>query len=144
MSRKPAVQAIVILLLALFPALITAFWGPNRPNWDRDQLAEGEIRLTDALKTPNAIWIDARTKAEYDQEHVPGAALLNEDQWNSLLLAFASQWQPDQVIIVYCDSLQCDSSHQVAKRLQKELGAEKEKVLVLKGGWRSWKQAQKP
>lgn len=144
MSRQPAVQAVVILLLALIPALATALFSPNRPQWDREQLAEGEISLADARKIPDAVWIDARTKVDYEKEHVPGAILLNEDDWNSLLIAFASQWQPAQTLIIYCDSLQCDSSHQVAKRIQKELGAEKGKVFVLKGGWQSWKQAQEP
>lgn len=144
MIRQPAVQAIIILVLALAPALTTAFLNPNRPNWDLQELAEGEIHLADARKIPNAVWIDARTKAAYDKEHIPGAILLNEDDWNSLLLSFTSEWQPDQTLIVYCDSLQCDSSHQVAKRLQKELSVDKAKIFVLKGGWQSWKQAENP
>lgn len=139
MKKHPWLQAAAILLLAFFPALGSAFLHPKRPVWQREALAPGEIRVADARLLPDAVWIDARQRKSYDTEHIPGAILLNEDEWNSLLPPFAMQWNPDRTVIVYCDSLECNSSHAVAARLRRELGAEK--VLVLKGGWKSWKDS---
>ncbi len=135
MKNHPWLQALAIVLLAALPALTAAFFHPKRPAWSRETLAKDEVTLATAQATSNVIWLDARSEAAYAREHIPGAVSLNEDRWN--LLPLAVQFQPDQTFVVYCDSLECNASHQVAARLRKELGAQK--VFVLKGGWAAWK-----
>ena len=42
-----------------------------------------------------ALWVDARSAKEYDAEHLPGAILLNLEDWDNLFPSFLEQWQPD-------------------------------------------------
>lgn len=105
------------------------------------ELKEGEVLLETALEWKDAFWVDARPRREYETEHVPGALLLNEDEWNALLPDFLDIWQEDRPIVVYCSSLSCEASHAVAERMRRELALPK--VFVLKGGWEAWKSWQK-
>jgi rhodanese-related sulfurtransferase len=83
-----------------------------------------------------AIWVDARPDDEFANDHVPGAISLNEDRWNELLPQFLAVWAPGKKIIVYCSSLSCNASREVARRLRKE--AQLSDVFVLEGGWEAW------
>jgi rhodanese-related sulfurtransferase len=99
-------------------------------------VAGDEITVEQALRAVRVLWIDARSEADYGRGHIPGAVLLNEDSWEKLLPAVLSAWQPDDLVIVYCDSGRCDASHKVAQRLTREAGIDG--VKVLKGGWQAW------
>jgi rhodanese-related sulfurtransferase len=83
-----------------------------------------------------AIWVDARPDDDFANDHIPGALLLNEDRWNELLPQFLAAWTPGKKIIVYCSSLSCNASREVARRLRKE--AQVSDVFVLEGGWEAW------
>lgn len=133
---KPWKQAAFLCGLALLPALPTALFHPKKPAWTREALGPGEVTLETALSLPNRVWLDARRASDFSAGHIPGALPLNEDAWNALLPAVAMQYQPGQNLVVYCDSLECDTSQRVAERLRRELGAEK--VFILKGGWQTW------
>ena len=82
------------------------------------------------------IWVDARPDEEFASDHVPGAILLNEDRWNELLPQFLAVWSPSKKVVVYCSSLSCNASRDVAQRLRKE--AQLSDVFVLEGGWEAW------
>ena len=84
----------------------------------------------------NVIWVDARPDEEFARDHVPGALSLNEDRWNELLPQFLAVWSPAKKIVVYCSSLSCNASREVARRLRKE--AQIPDVFVLEGGWEAW------
>jgi rhodanese-related sulfurtransferase len=47
-------------------------------------------------------------------------------------------WDADRKIVVYCSSLSCQTSHDVARRLREE--ATLSNVFVLQGGWEAWKK----
>ena len=83
-----------------------------------------------------AIWVDARPEDEFASDHGPGAIPLNEDRWNELLPQFLAVWAPGKKVIVYCSSLSCNASREVAHRLRKE--AQLSDVFVLEGGWEAW------
>jgi len=130
---------LLLLLLALIPATLSALLHPRRPAWTQQELGPGELLLSDVAVWRDApLWIDARTRAKFEQARIPGAVLLNEDQWDELLPGVLAAWKPDQSIVVYCDDRLCDSSHAVAARLR-EAGVSP--VFVLKGGWEAWKGA---
>lgn len=132
-------QAILLLLCALLPALASTFLHPQRPAFT-EPAREGEITISEALRDPAAyLWIDARAASEFQKEHIPGALPLNEDAWDDLLPAVLQGWPTGKPALVYCDSQQCEASDDVAKRLR-EFGVAP--VLVLKGGWKAWLQAQ--
>ena len=130
-----------MLLLALLPALGTAFFHPRRPAWNLDAARKDEVSLATVREWKDAVlWVDARSRAAYAKRHIPDALNLNEDEWSSLLVPVLTAWQPDKKIVVYCNKQQCQSSHEVAKRLR-ETGVEP--VFVLKGGWKTWLNANK-
>lgn len=101
-----------------------------------DDPQTGEIVLTAALhRQPPPLWIDARTAAEYRNEHIPGAILLNTENWEQSAPKVLEQWEPGQTAVVYCNSQGAQASREVAERLRDfKLGP----VFVLQGGWKAW------
>ncbi len=102
-------------------------------------VAEGEILAsTSWLRTEKFVWIDARPRPKYETDHVPGAILLNEEEWDACFPNFTEAWAPGTPIVVYCE-VGCRSGYKVAERLR-DKGIEP--IYVLKGGWQAWKAAQ--
>jgi rhodanese-related sulfurtransferase len=128
-------QLAIVLGLALLPALVSAAiqlqWNAEAPP------SKGEVTIAMVHGWgDHVLWVDARSRAKYEHAHIPGAVLLNEEEWNSLTSAFSDAYDPDVPVVVYCDGGSCDASHAVADRLRKEFGLQK--VYVLKGGWSAW------
>jgi rhodanese-related sulfurtransferase len=135
-------QAVLLLTLALIPAIFAAWLHPKRPEWSWKRPAVTELTLSDAESlSPPVLWVDARPDEEYNARHIPGAISLNEDRWEELLAKFMAVWQPGARVIVYCNSQRCDASREVAARLRHELQIGN--VFVLQGGWNAWLEAQK-
>jgi rhodanese-related sulfurtransferase len=128
----------LLLLLAVPLAFATGLLHPKPPVWQKDALRPGEVRLETILEWPDVLWVDARGQAEFQQGHIPGAILLNEDEWEALFFDFVENWEPDQPVVVYCGGTDCQASHRVADRLRESLGVED--ISVLKGGWQAWKE----
>ena len=121
--------------LAMVPALGSALL--QRPDWN-PQIEE--IGIESARQLPRALWIDARPRAEFEQEHIPTALPLTLAEWETNLDAVLDAWKPALPTIVYCGGANCDTSREVALRLKRE--AQIENLLVLKGGWPAWKASQ--
>ena len=130
-------QAVILAALALLPAAGEAIYFRDKISW-RSAIAPSEMVTVEQARElgGTAIWIDARPDDDFAKDHVPGALLLNEDRWNELLPQFLAVWVPGKKIIVYCSSLSCNASREVARRLRKE--AQLSDVFVLEGGWESW------
>jgi rhodanese-related sulfurtransferase len=131
-------QVITLLLLALPLAVATGLWHPRRPAWQSD-----EVTLAAAMGWgKSVIWVDARPDADFARGHIPGAIPLNEDRWDDLLPGLTDQWDTTRKVVVYCSSLSCQTSHDVARRLRDE--DQMPNVFVLQGGWEAWlKQEQR-
>ena len=100
-------------------------------------MAPGEEMLPAVLAWgENVLWVDARSTGEYSADHVPGALLLNLEEWDELFPKFLDQWAPEKKTVVYCSAATCDLSREVAERLRKNGITQ---VFVLKGGWEAWK-----
>jgi len=123
--------------VALLPAAGEAIYFRNNISW-RSAIAPSEMVSVDQARAwgDTAIWVDARPDDEFASDHVPGAFSLNEDRWNDLLPQFLAGWSPGKKIIVYCSSLSCNASREVARRLRNE--AQLTEVFVLEGGWEAW------
>ena len=130
-------QAAVVAALALLPAASEAIYFRDKISW-RSAIAPSEMITVEQARGwgDTAIWVDARPDDEFASDHVPGAILLNEDRWNELLPPFLAVWVPGKKIVVYCSSLSCNASREVARRLRKE--AQLSDVFVLEGGWEAW------
>ena len=133
---RAARQFVALVLLAILPAAAAGHWHPRRPSWQSDEVTVSAATAWGA----QVLWIDARPDADFEKAHIPGAVQLNEDRWDDLLPGVLDQWQ-DRKIVVYCSSLSCQVSHDVARRLRDE--EQMPNVFVLQGGWESW-QSQHP
>jgi rhodanese-related sulfurtransferase len=130
--------AALIWLIALLPATLSALLHPRRPAWRASALAQGEVDLAQVRAWPEPpLWIDARSRTAFEQEHIPGALLLNEDEWDGLFERVLAAWRPPMRIVVYCDSRECQASKHVAERLRGDFAMPD--VFVLHGGWSTWK-----
>ncbi len=138
----------MVVCLAILPALAEAVYFRGKISW-RSPIAASEMVNVDQAQAwgQNAIWVDARPNDEYESDHVPGAILLNEDHWNELLPQFLSTWSPAKKVVVYCSSLSCNASRDVARRLRNEVQLKdsegKNCVFVLDGGWEAWLKKKK-
>jgi rhodanese-related sulfurtransferase len=130
-------QVLILAALALAPGVGEAIYFRDKISW-QSAILPSELVTVDRARTwgDNAIWVDARPDDEFARDHVPGALSLNEDRWNELLPQFLAVWSPEKKVIVYCSSLSCNASREVARRLRKE--AQLPDVFVLKGGWEAW------
>jgi rhodanese-related sulfurtransferase len=130
-------QILILAALALAPGVGEAIYFRDKISW-QSAILSSELVTVDRARTwgDNAIWVDARPDDEFARDHVPGALSLNEDRWNELLPQFLAVWSPEKKVIVYCSSLSCNASREVARRLRKE--AQLPDVFVLKGGWEAW------
>ena len=130
-------QALILAAIALAPAAGEAIYFRDKISW-RSAIPPSESVTVDQARAwgDAAMWVDARPDEEFASDHVPGALLLNEDHWNDSLSQFLAVWSPGKKVVVYCSSLSCNASREVARRLRKE--AQLPDVFVLEGGWEAW------
>jgi rhodanese-related sulfurtransferase len=130
-------QAVILAALALLPAAGEAIYFRDKISW-RSAIAPSEMVTVEKARElgDTAIWVDARPDDDFGKGHVAGAISLNEDRWNELLPQFLAAWTPGKKTVVYCSSLSCNASREVAHRLRKE--AQLSDVFVLEGGWEAW------
>ena len=104
-----------------------------------EPLGANEVLLTEVLAWEEPpVWIDARADSEYAKGHIPGAISLNEQNFDSQMVANAEKLLDHTTqFIVYCDRQACQASKKVAERLE-EIGLMK--VKVLRNGWRAWQE----
>ena len=135
-ERAVLIQVGILLLVSGIAGLIAFFATSGRDMLE--DLPEGEISVAAALqRTPSPLWIDARSEAEYQSEHIFDAISLNEENWSQVASKVIEGWEPGRTAVVYCDSPGLQASREVAERLRDfKLGP----VFVLHGGWKAWKQ----
>jgi len=135
-------DAAIILVIAAVGAAVSAFVHPKRPAWFsvedtsniRWSLTEEQAKKI-SENSESLLWIDARSRGEYEKGHIKSAILLNTDEWGDLMFRHQNVLQnaTGYPIIVYCDGSACEKSRIVAERLRELLGLDP--VYVLKGDW---------
>ncbi|RMH58816.1 MAG: rhodanese-like domain-containing protein [Candidatus Hydrogenedentota bacterium] len=145
--RRSLTEALILLLAAFPPAAFDLLslefsWTPGALSRampaETTVVRSGEMSLKEILSSDTPIlWVDARREIDYEKEHIPGALLLNEENWNEAAGRFFEAWSPEVLVVVYCNSVSCGRSHHIAKRLKEEAGLDN--VVVLAGGWQAWK-----
>jgi rhodanese-related sulfurtransferase len=144
--RALFVQAGVLVVLSAAGGWLSFRHHPEAPALYlhlETRVAEGEVSLAMVRELEAAggvLWIDARVRSEYEREHVPGAVLLNEQEWEQLMFeAVETLSRNDKPVVIYCDAQRCDASHRLAEKLR-DIG--QPDVRVLAGGWQAWKSGQ--
>jgi rhodanese-related sulfurtransferase len=145
--KEVLLQSVVIVALSVVGGVATKIWHPYAPvaKVSAGTLGEGEISVADALRwsgEDKVVWIDARSRAEFEKAHAPGAFLLNEAEWNELLWDSGPELMEmsDKRYVVYCGNMDCHASIKIAEKLRERGFYE---VLVLKGGWPALEAALK-
>ncbi len=139
MNSGLARQALLLIALAFVPGIGEAVYYRNRVSWQSAVAPSDSVTVMQARAWGDgALWVDARPEEEFNAAHVPGALPLNEDHWNELLPQFLQVWSqvPGKKVVIYCSSLSCNLSRDVARRLRDE--AQIKNVFVLEGGWEEW------
>ena len=107
-------------------------------------MGDYEITLEKALqwqRADNIVWIDARTREQFDSGHRQGAFLLNEQEWNNPDTFIELTHRSDKRFVVYCNLRKCKASKKIADEMRARGFPE---VFVLKGGWEVLKDAPQP
>ena len=127
---KTVKEGLIILAISVVSGAVAFFVHPKAPSFSAGDL-ELELEQIDDLGP--VFWVDARAGEDFERGHLDGAISLNVERWEELLLGFLDSWPPDAPVVIYCSSQACLRSHEVAERLQDELGVEE--IYVLRGGW---------
>jgi rhodanese-related sulfurtransferase len=142
---NPWRQLVVIAAVSLAAAAGT-FWVKGPPSrlfrCDPATLKPDEICLAAIPVGAEVVWVDARSRADWEKNGVPGSLLWNLDAAEDLQAfeaATAVRISATPRVIVYCGDENCGVSRQIAGLIRGlDLGAE---VSVLRGGWRALSEA---
>lgn len=102
------------------------------------------VGLKEAFRLFNSgtcLFVDTRHKDDYLKEHIAGAVCLPLESFNESLPSVAAAVSQATIIITYCDGVDCNSSVELAQKLQ-EMGFKNVRAFV--GGWNEWKKARHP
>jgi len=104
-------------------------------------VARDEMEKLSANRT--ALILDARPEIFYRVGHIPSALSLPRDDFENRYQALRAVLQShrNNLMVVYCTSIDCHDSQMVAEALQK-LGYAR--VRLFRGGWTDWKSADLP
>lgn len=141
-------QSLILLALAAVAGALVYRFHPNSPELYLTHEAAGPDEITVAQAKARAaagpvLWLDARHEPEFKAGHIPGALLLNDYDWENLLIAAfpaimeAAEGTP---VIIYCDGQQCAASRAVRDKLRQTPLGDRE-LLILRGGWPAWEAA---
>jgi len=134
-------RILILIFLSCMMGMILWVSHPKVPAYQQGKLAEGGILLSGISQNEAVLWLDARTEEEYRSGHIPGAILLNLENFDALVDIVLEAYDPDKLTIVYCSEEKCQSSRKISGILLQEF--ELENVYFLEGGWEAWRDSQK-
>ena len=135
---KKIVKEITILLaVAIGIALTVNFFSPVGialvGRWDtsegvitanaKNDVVMDELEIDDAKTARQiydsgaALFVDARSRENYEDGHIPGAVSLPVGQFDEQIDSFLSKHAPEQPIVTYCSGRSCEDSHNLAQIL---------------------------
>jgi rhodanese-related sulfurtransferase len=82
--------------------------------------------------------VDVRGAQTFEAGHIPGAVFLYEYSSPELFSEFQKKYDTNTPLLVYCASITCHASEEIAKKLVEQYGYKK--ALVLKGGYFEWQK----
>ena len=97
----------------------------------------GDVTLAKKLyDSQKFIFVDARSRDDYDEAHIKGAVSLPVGQLDEKIEAFLEQYPPEKAIITYCSGRTCEDSHRLAQLL---LAFGYTEINVFIDGYPGWK-----
>ncbi len=146
--RQAVLQVPLLLLLSFLFALVVNHWREtplpllgdysvtarfSQPDGQNSIVSLAEAKQL--YEQQAAVFLDARSLAEYKKGHIAGALSL---PWQDVARAFVevdAKLADDAIIITYCDGESCELSHDLAAFL-KDVGYVDVRVLI--NGWSVW------
>jgi rhodanese-related sulfurtransferase len=147
-------QAITIILLSgVFGLAVNGLRADGIPLVERwqekvlnEQLTGGlpAVSLKEAKEAHakgDALFVDARDAAFYEEGHIPGAVSLPVQDFEMVFPRLQEQLLAAPRLITYCDGASCEMSVELTERL---LFAGFVQVEIFTGGMQQWKAAGQP
>ena len=103
-----------------------------------DSIIEAEAAKAELDK--GVLFLDARPRAFWEMEHIPGSLPLPEDDFEAAFAELEPRLRNELSVIVYCSGYGCEASHIVARQLH-ERGIPAQ---ILHEGWPAWLDAGYP
>lgn len=145
---KPWTQLMAVMGVSIAAAAVTfRICGPpdRRVPCDARELKNPDEVCLDRVTGEwrgEVLWVDARSRAEWRRDGVPGSVLFNIDpseDMNRMEAEAAQRVSEAARVVVYCASESCGTSSQVAGRIRgMGLGP---RIYVLHGGWKALRAA---
>jgi rhodanese-related sulfurtransferase len=143
---KALAQLAAVLAIA-FAAAATTYWVQGPPGrallCDPSVLKPDEVCLERVMTEwkGQVLWVDARSRAEWERNGVAGALLWNLDEAKETFEAeAAARMIEGPRVVVYCSNENCGVSREVAKQIRETQLVNE--VFVLYGGWRALASAK--
>ncbi len=86
-------------------------------------------------------FVDARSKSDYNEGHIPGAVLLDFYNQQEYLESFTTKVKEFEPFVVYCIGVKCEDSELLASDLAQKGYTN---IYVYKGGFDEWYAKGKP
>ena len=135
--KKLVNQGFILLGVSVIAAFIVNYFSPAGialvGQWDttagvitakaKNDVISGKLEIEDVILTKkifdngNALFVDARTREDYDNGHIPEAVSLPIGQFDELIDPFLDQYDIEQPIVTYCSGRTCEDSHNLAQLL---------------------------
>ncbi|MFT7516640.1 MAG: rhodanese-related sulfurtransferase [Myxococcota bacterium] len=93
---------------------------------------------------PYVMLLDARSKADYEIAHIPGAHLADHYQQQQYLQPLTAALQQAPIVVVYCKGGDCEDSIFLARDLVYRYGLATESLRIYEGGMNDWLEQQQP
>ena len=143
---KGLYQTSIILLLAIVTALVFNFIRdvplPLSISWIKGEgISQGKIQYISAdralayLLSNEAIFVDARSPAQYKNGHIKGALNIPFQRLDEYYEVIDERIPSNKMIITYCEGGECELSTMLARELL-QMGYSN--IWVLDGGWSQW------
>jgi rhodanese-related sulfurtransferase len=130
-------QSFILLGVSVIVAFIVNYFSPAGialvGQWDtakgvitakaKNDSVSGKLEVEDAIlakqifDSGNVLFVDARTREDYDDGHIPGAISLPIGQFDEQIDSFLNQYDIEQPVVTYCSGRTCEDSHNLAQLL---------------------------
>ena len=159
--RNLAKESVILLASAIAAAFLVNAVSPNGiaffGDWDPSQgvitarpkgdIIHHELEIEDIRQAKaifdqgDALFVDARPLARYEQGHIKGAVGLPVRRFLEVIDDFRDQYPLTTWIVTYCSGRECDESHELAQYLLEE-GYERVSVFI--DGYSGWEEMGLP
>lgn len=146
---RVALQVVTLLVASVVAGAVAYRVHPRPPELYllQEPAGEGEVTMAEVAemeKTTGVLWIDARVREQYELEHIPGALLLNPQEFDALAFDYLQTFQDNtKPIVIYCDAQKCAASKTIKQRMIENGLSMDNEIHALRGGWNAWKNSQK-